>query len=554
MASIPPIVRLIRSFQCTCGSIRDCLYRYSVLILTFMFYTSYHLSRKPISIVKGELHRNCSNISEGYNIYFGSHSGIQLLHQAPEYSHNNSYRTSNDTWCDWAPFDKPNYKSLYGALDYAFLFTYAIAMFISGYVGERMPLRYFLGFGMIFCGIFTSLFGFGHFWNIHALWFYILVQVLNGFFQTTGWPGVVAAVGKWFGKGRRGFIMGVWNSHTSVGNILGSIIAAKYVQTEWAWSFIVPGIIIGSMGILCLLTLVEHPEDVGCSPPVHEIDEPSTSRSFYQPIPTSEQDDADQQYIVNGFEDASVLRRSSTENLIGDPNLNPESKPREEKAVGILTAVLIPGVIEFSLCLLFAKLVSYTFLFWLPLYIQNNSNLDVKQSGLMSTLFDIGGIVGGITAGVISDAAGDRAVTCGFMLIIGAVMMFLYNAFGNVSNTINIVLLLITGAFVNGPYALITTAVSADLGTHSVLEGNSKALATVTAIIDGTGSIGAAIGPLLTGIISPHGWNKVFYMLIASNIAACLLLTRLIIKEISGWSCCKRTSPRSLFAEVAVKE
>lgn len=30
---------------------------------------------------------------------------------------------------------------------------------------------------------------------------------------------------------------------------------------------------------------------------------------------------------------------------------------------------LSQGVIEFSLCLLFAKLVSYTFLFWLPLYI-----------------------------------------------------------------------------------------------------------------------------------------------------------------------------------------
>ena len=43
---------------------------------------------------------------------------------------------------------------------------------------------------------------------------------------------------------------------------------------------------------------------------------------------------------------------------------------------------------------------------------------------------------------------------------------------------------------VNGPYALITTAVSADLGTHKSLKGNSKALATVTAIIDGTGSIG----------------------------------------------------------------
>ena len=51
-------------------------------------------------------------------------------------------------------------------------------------------------------------------------------------------------------------------------------------------------------------------------------------------------------------------------------------------------------------------------------------------------------------------------------------------------------MLLVVGAFVNGPYALITTAVSADLGTHESLHGNAKALSTVTAIIDGTGSIG----------------------------------------------------------------
>lgn len=49
---------------------------------------------------------------------------------------------------------------------------------------------------------------------------------------------------------------------------------------------------------------------------------------------------------------------------------------------------------------------------------------------------------------------------------------------------------MVCGFFVNGPYALITTAVSADLGTHEILKGNSKALSTVTAIIDGTGSIG----------------------------------------------------------------
>lgn len=56
---------------------------------------------------------------------------------------------------------------------------------------------------------------------------------------------------------RRGFIMGVWNSHTSVGNILGSLIAGVFVSSAWGMSFIVPGIIIASCGILCFFFLVE---------------------------------------------------------------------------------------------------------------------------------------------------------------------------------------------------------------------------------------------------------------------------------------------------------
>lgn len=55
---------------------------------------------------------------------------------------------------------------------------------------------------------------------------------------------------------------------------------------------------------------------------------------------------------------------------------------------------------------------------------------------------------------------------------------------------VNIAMLALAGGLVNGPYALITTAVSAELGTHSSLKGNAKALSTVTSIIDGTGSIG----------------------------------------------------------------
>lgn len=34
---------------------------------------------------------------------------------------------------------------------------------------------------------------------------------------------------------------------------------------------------------------------------------------------------------------------------------------------------------------------------------------------------------------------------------------------------------------------------------------------------------GAALGPLLAGLISPTGWNNVFYMLISADVLACLV-------------------------------
>lgn len=36
-------------------------------------------------------------------------------------------------------------------------------------------------------------------------------------------------------------------------------------------------------------------------------------------------------------------------------------------------------------------------------------------------------------------------------------------------------------------------------------------------------SAGAALGPLLAGVISPTGWNNVFYMLISADVLACLV-------------------------------
>ena len=150
-----------------------------------------------------------------------------------------------------------------GFLDTSFLTSYAVFMFFSGYVAERVNLRYFLSAGMILSGLFTALFGFGKLTGIHHISYYVVMQFLNGAVQSSGWPGVVTVVANWFGKGKKGFIFGVWNAHTSIGNILGGVLAGVFVDKDWAMSFIVPGLIIACMGLVVWFWMPVKPSDLG---------------------------------------------------------------------------------------------------------------------------------------------------------------------------------------------------------------------------------------------------------------------------------------------------
>nr|XP_045758368.1 glucose-6-phosphate exchanger SLC37A1 isoform X4 [Mirounga angustirostris] len=358
-----------------------------------------------------------------------------------------------------------------------------------------------------------------------------IVKIINGLVQTTGWPSVVTCLGNWFGKGRRGLIMGVWNSHTSVGNILGSLIAGYWVSSCWGLSFIVPGVIVAAMGIVCFLFLIEHPKDIACS---SSLAAPKGCENGTHRFRLQKQVFTDNKNKPLDPEMQCLLLSGGKHPVHQNHVLVlPADGGGSTAPISFTGALRIPGVIEFSLCLLFAKLVSYTFLFWLPLYITNVDHLDARQAGELSTLFDVGGIFGGILAGVISDRLEKRASTCGLMLLLAAPTLYIFSTISKMGLEATIAMLLLSGALVSGPYALITTAVSADLGTHKSLKGNSHALATVTAIIDGTGSVGAALGPLLAGLLSPSGWNNVFYMLMFADACALLFLIRLIHKELS---------------------
>lgn len=89
---------------------------------------------------------------------------------------------------------------------------------------------------------------------------------------------------------------------------------------------------------------------------------------------------------------------------------------------------------------------------------------------------------------------------------------------------------------VGGPANLISSAISADLGRQSALSANSEALATVTGIVDGTGSVGAAIGQFLVPVINTHsGWKPVFYFLMVMTFMSfvCLIIP-ILLKYIRG--------------------
>jgi OPA family glycerol-3-phosphate transporter-like MFS transporter 1/2 len=541
-----------------------------LLILTFIAYGTYHCGRRPLSIVKNVLNRNCSdvhphldlnkeNIEALTDIDYGLspmpvtvgdvNDGVGAI------TSSTAAPPINNTSCDWAPFDNDETANqLLAQLDSAFLFSYALFMFFSGYIADRCNLRYFLSAGMILSGFLLYAFGMAYYLNIHSMTYFVIIQILSGAIQTTGWPAVVSCVGNWFDQSSRGYIFGIWNSNTNFGNILGAVLAGYFVEQSWGLSFIVPGFIMAICGVMIFLFLVPRPEDVNLHPlktiakqtvinhrsqdleeAVDTImpagggdDENENYRTSRRKLLRATSVDSavsnDQTYISHPTEgEASPLISSSNSSLAGQESTN------NERAVSFWTCLAIPGVVEYSLCLGFAKLVSYTFLYWLPRYLSSSTTLNSEQSAYLSTPFDVGGMFGAIIAGYLCDRYKKSGTTCVVMLVLAIPAMLTYEQFASLSNYHNIALQLLTGFMVNGPYALITTAVSTDLGGR-IKDG--KAMATVAAIIDGTGSIGAAIGPLFAGYVSSEGWQSVFLMLMLSDLIAASCLARIFLKEL----------------------
>ena len=74
--------------------------------------------------------------------------------------------------------------------------------------------------------------------------------------------------------------------------------------------------------------------------------------------------------------------------------------------------------------------MSYVLLFWLPFYLSAELHKSEELADLVSTLFDVGGVVGGILFGLLSDYAmargAGRSLVLLPILILSAITLYLY--------------------------------------------------------------------------------------------------------------------------------
>uniref|UniRef100_A0ABI7YJ63 Sugar phosphate exchanger 3 n=1 Tax=Felis catus TaxID=9685 RepID=A0ABI7YJ63_FELCA len=442
-----------------------------VFLLTFFSYSLLHASRKTFSNVK-----------------------VSISKQWTPSAFNKSIRLPVEIWSSNHLFPSAEEATLFlGTLDTIFLFSYAVGLFISGIVGDRLNLRWVLSFGMCSSALVVFVFGpvteWLHFYNKGL---YCCLWIGNGLLQSTGWPCVVAVMGNWFGKAGRGVVFGLWSACASVGNILGACLASSVLQYGYEYAFLVTAAVQFAGGIIIFFGLLVSPEEIGI--PGIEAEENFEEDSHRPLINDAENEDE--------YEPNYSIQEGSTITQV--------------KAISFYQACCLPGVIPYSLAYACLKLVNYSFFFWLPFYLSNNFGWKEAEADKLSIWYDVGGIIGGTLQGFVSDVLQKRAPVLALSLLLAVGSLVGYSRF-----------------FIGGPSNMISSAISADLGHQELIQGSSEALATVTGIVDGTGSIGAAVGQYLVSLIQDNlGWMWVFYFFILMTSCTILFISPLIVREI----------------------
>jgi sugar phosphate permease len=324
--------------------------------------------------------------------------------------------------------------AMLAAIDTGYLGCYALGQFLCGWLGDRVGPRRLVGAGMIASAALVAAMG------VSGTPIMLLALfALNGVAQSSGWPGNVKAMAAWFGRERRGRVMGIWSTCYQVGGLAGTALATwLLVRHGWRAAFVGPAVGVAIVGGAVLLRLPERaaPDPRGA---------PSASVQFH-----------------------------------------------------VLRSPLVWSLAAAYFCL---KLVRYSLLFWLPFYLHRRLGYDEGTAGYLSTSFEVGGVLGAVAAGFASDtwAAGRRGAVSAAMCAALAGALALYIATARLGIAVNFTAMALVGFCLFGPDALISGAAAQDLGdveASATTAGVINGLGSVGAVLQGvlTAAVSARYG------------------------------------------------------------
>ncbi|XP_041098300.1 glucose-6-phosphate exchanger SLC37A4-like, partial [Polyodon spathula] len=137
--------------------------------------------------------------------------------------------------------------------------AYAISKFISGVLSDQISARWLFSIGLFLVGTINVVFSWTSTVSVFAaLWF------INGLGQGLGWPPCGKVLRKWFEPSQFGTWWAVLSCSMNLAGGLGPLVATVMALSySWRTTLSISGLICIATSFLCLLFIQNEPADVG---------------------------------------------------------------------------------------------------------------------------------------------------------------------------------------------------------------------------------------------------------------------------------------------------
>ncbi|KAK7089235.1 hypothetical protein V1264_024630 [Littorina saxatilis] len=182
-------------------------------------------------------------------------------------------------------------------------------------------------------------------------------------------------------------------------------------------------------------------------------------------------------------------------------------------------------VMEAAMGMFCLKVVRYSMYMWLPMYLLQQLKYSQSTAGMLSTVFEMGGVAGTALIGVVIDRVfqGRALLGTGISMMLSAGALVLFAMSGTWGMLFNISFLFLAGVFNAGPDSILGGAIPAEIAK---LDGRNAAGATI-GFVNGFGSLGSCVeGPLVGFVSTYYSWGSVFYLMTVLSALGSLAVFR----------------------------